>query len=427
MIRTVVDLNRGARLVALLAASLALGAVGCSDPYEETGPADEVQVGTLCTPQTPRCPEAVVLRRGSPVGANRLDFRLINEADSATIVVEAVSGATKSSTDAALDAARGDTGESPSRYVRRSYSLAAGETVDDRLVQDELLTRRAFQLRLLCDGCQARLEYALASEPLECRSDEDCSGSWLCSQPDGRCVQCLNDSDCAEDQSCESVTRRCTPQQPSGCSQANGPSLPTSALLLCLLGVGALLVRHRRAVSTLSLLVCLTVFALVEPASARAETPRASLSAGVGPRFLTGQLGEQTQRGIGVRVAQELRGSNFGAMFGMGANYFLTTQPAPPLSRELTLYTLSLGPRFYLPVGPIEMVAGLDYRHVGLVSNSLVRLTGPEINHNAAGGTLEARYQMGPFEVTVGGGFHRFFALEGSLVSMDVAVGLSTR
>jgi hypothetical protein len=175
----------------------------------------------------------------------------------------------------------------------------------------------------------------------------------------------------------------------------------------------------------LSLTPGLLLVLLVAPSTVDAAPPRAAVSLGAGSRFLTGDLGRYAQRGIGLSLSQELRSEYFGGRVELGASYFLTDQPTPPLTRELELYTVALGPQIYLPIGPVKIVVGLDYRHLGIVSNSLEAYTGPEINHSAAGGTVEVRYPMAPFEVMLRGGYHTIFGLDGSLISIDLAVGLS--
>ncbi|MFP4597223.1 MAG: hypothetical protein ACLFVJ_03165 [Persicimonas sp.] len=420
------------------------GASGCSDAYENSGPSDELIAGQLCVPSSEGCPSAATLRRASAIGANRLDFTLINEGGSAEIRVEAIEAADdrdEPADDADFgDGGSGDVGSGDvgpdaggdsagSVLVARTYSLAPGESISDRFMRTELFTRLSFGLRVYCDGCDARLEYALASEPLECRTDDDCSGGWLCSADDGRCIECRTNGDCADSQTCDLADGRCEPQRSSGCAHTDGSgsgapmSLPPALLLVGLFSL-ALAGKRRRVWATAAL--ALLASGVLDAPGARAAPPRAGINLGVGSRFLTGEMGEQSERGIGLSLSQELRGEYIGGRVELGANYFLTDQSAPPLSRELQLYTVGVGPQFYLPLGATKLVFGLDFRRVGLVSNSLVRITGPEVNHSGAGATVEARYRLAPFEVMVRGGFHSLFGLESSLISVDVAVGLAT-
>jgi hypothetical protein len=250
-------------------------------------------------------------------------------------------------------------------------------------------------------------------------------------------VECLDNSNCSETQTCDLASHTCTPPDTGGCSTAaaggSGPSLPLVALLL---GASFLLIHRLRArrrlragghfVAQIFVMPTIAATAFLSPTQARAATPRAGVQLGVGPRLITGKLAPQTRRGIGVSVAQEVRGRYIGGRVALGASYFITTQTAPPLSHELQLYSVAIGPQFYLPVGPLELALGADFRHVGIVSNSLVRLTGHEINYAAAGGTLQVRYQVAGFAIMLGGGYHPIFGLDSSLTSLNLAIGLAT-
>src|SRR5699024_8237840 len=116
-----------------------------------------------------------------------------------------------------------------------------------------------------------------------------------------------------------------------------------------------------------------------------------------------------------------VRGQYIGGRVALGASYYLTTQPSPPLSRELQLYSVSVGPHFYFPIGPVELALGADIRHIGLVSNSLIRLTGPDINYLAAGGSLQIRYPIAGFALILDGGYHRIFGMDSSLLSLNIS------
>ncbi|AWV89497.1 hypothetical protein [Bradymonas sediminis] len=417
---------------AVLLTLLMLGA--CSDAYEQSGPSDIVLEGQLCSPSTPDCPRLKFLKRPNELGANRLDFRLSNHGAPATITVIAALESQDGEPDAGLADAgltdAGDPGADPSDEpsgVTRSYQLARDESVSDRFVPEELLTVSTFALILDCDGCEATLDYVLATEPLECRIDNDCSSSWVCSRADGRCVECLADSDCSNTQTCDLGTQQCTPVDLGGCSSAptsTPPVLPVAILLLFALGFKLTRTGHDRP-GALFLLAAIATIGL-SPAPAQAASPTASVQLGVGPRLLTGKLGDATLRGIGLKVSQEVRSQYVGGQLTLGTSYFVTTQDGPPLSNELQLYSVAIGPQFYLPLGPVEFALGGDFRHIGVVTNSLVRLTGPDLNYLGAGATLQARYQIGGLAVMLDSGFHPIFGLESSLFSMHISVGLAT-
>lgn len=417
-------------LWATVLAALLVSAAGCADPYDASGPSDTVAYGALCAPATADCPSRVTLRRDGR-GANQLDFRIENTgAAAASVVVEVRTEAAE--LDAGADAdtdAGGQDGESV--LVEQTYAVGAGESVADRLTQDQLLTTPTVFLEMRCEGCQVRLEYALSAETIECRSDEECSGTWLCDSARGRCVECLSNGDCASGQTCDEVTRQCKPPSTTSCASA-APSPPASLWLWALVLTLAVVARRWRrrgaaSLAALALAVALggVLVGVLAPGEASAQGMRAKFSAGAGPRYLTGELGDLTKRGIGVTVEQELRSRWAGGVVQLSTSYYLTTQQPPPLSHEFQMYSVLLGPRGYLRLGPIELAAGPDVRRVGLVTNSLVRQTGPEINYLAVGGTLETRYLVEPFELLIRFGYHPIFGLDGGLVSIDVAAGLA--
>ena len=430
---------RAARFHAALMGLLCLFALGaCSDAYDQSGPADILLEGRLCSPARPDCPSTKTLQRSNELGANRVDFRLTNfggPADIAVIVLLTLD----SETDAGmLDGGLADTGipaedagdtDPGDRLpgVARRYQLAAGESINDRFVPEELLTGSTFELSIECDKCEATLDYILATEPLECRLDSHCSSTWVCSRSDGRCVECLTDANCSSTQTCDLTSRQCTPVDEGGCSSApTGVPSPFCGALLLLFALGWAR-KHKKFPRLGAILVAATLGGVLLGARpAVAASPNASVQLGVGPRLLTGKLGDVTLRGIGLKVAQEVRWRNFGGQLTLGTSYFVTTQDAPPLSHELQLYSVAIGPQFYLPVGPIEFAVGADFRHIGVVTNSLVRLTGPEINYLGAGGTLQVRYRFGGLAVMLDGGFHPIFGLDSSLFSMNLAIGLVT-
>lgn len=432
---------------------LSLGA--CSDAYEQSGPSDILLEGRLCTPAAPDCPQLQTVRRPNDLGANRVDFRLTNNGKAAEIAVIAVlrpdaqpdagffdaglldAGLPNTGVDAADSDDAGSSDDDLTGVVRR-YELAAGESVNDRFVPEEILTVSTFGLLLECDGCEATLDYILATEPLECRTDSECASTWVCNRTDGRCVECLADSDCSSTQTCDVDNQQCTPVDVDGCS-TQSPETPAPALVLFVIIFSAAwlvkrkhLARQPASVKRLgargSLLLIAAVIGSIALSArpAAAASPGASVQLGVGPRLLTGKLGDDTLRGIGLKVTQEVRGRYFGGQLTLGTSYFVTTQEGPPLSHELQLYSVAIGPQFYLPIGPVELALGGDFRHVGIVTNSLAKLSGPEINYLGAGATLQARYRIGGLSIMLDGGFHPVFGLDTSLFSMNLAVGLAT-
>lgn len=432
-------------------AFLAPALAACSDAFEQSGPSDIVLSGKLCVPAQNACPSSDLLQRGSQVGANQLDFRLQNSGAAAEFAVVATIEASQQHdagpqdanplaadlldaadiTQPAPDSPTDPGSREPIILVSRTYQLGAGESVSDRFVSRELLTYSTFQLTLDCAGCQGTLEYTLAADALECRSDDDCSGTWACSRSDGRCVECLKNADCSPSQSCDLGTQTCTPPDAAGCTTSAGgratPPDPAAWLVGFALALGLLALRRRAWRPHARILMIFSALLLATwAAQAHAAPPSAALQLGVGPRILTGKLGDDTQRGIGLSVAQEVRGRFVGGRVSLGTSYYLTTQDAPPLSRELQLYSVAIGPQFYLPVEPVEISLGADLRHVGIVTNSLARLTGPSLNFVSAGATLQVRHQFSSFIVMLDAGYHPIFELESALLSLNLSVGLAT-
>lgn len=419
----------------LIVALIIPAAIGCGDAFEETGPRDAIESGQICVPESETCRAATTLRRDGAVGVNRLDFELQNDGEPTEVTIDILrDGASavsppdagdtgRSDADSADAGGASDAGARPDERLVASHTfqLGEGEAVTDHIGRDELSTFDAFTVRLRCDGCSATMTYVLASEPLECRSDDDCGGGWLCDDERGQCIECTSNADCSEGQTCSTQIGRCEPEQ-SGCATSGSPPV-TPFVLLCVAAACLWFVRRRPRLA--GALVALVI--LFGPlATVRADTPRASIDIGAGSRFLTGEMGEHTDRGIGFHVSQELRGDHVGGRLELGAHYFLTHQPAPPLSRELQMYSAAAGPQFYLPVGPAELVAGADYRRVGLMSNALIRITGPENNHHAVGANAGVRYRLAPLEVAIRGGFQSLIGLDSSMVTIDLSVGLAS-
>lgn len=154
--------------------------------------------------------------------------------------------------------------------------------------------------------------------------------------------------------------------------------------------------------------------------------PKAAISAGGGVRYILGELGEDAQRGIGLNITQELRWRHVGAAVLLGTSFYQTSQDPPPFSRGLGTYTVGIGPRFYLGVGKSEFVLTGDIRRIGLLSNSLVRVTGLENDFTAAAVGLGYRYRFEKIEIKFDTTFAPFFTLPGSVLSFDLSIGFSS-
>jgi hypothetical protein len=308
--------------------------------------------------------------------------------------------------------------------ARRQYLLAAGQSAKARIVPNELGRQANVLLRVSCagEGCSAKMKYLVVVAPLECSEDGDCEGALLCDTLRGQCVECRGDSDCLQGQRCELA--RCTPPQVSGCQGGPPSSGGFGAAWLwavCVAGAWWARRRRRRAASVgMGAALCVAL-----SPQAEAQEVRASFGVGPGMYGLTGELGEQSNSGLGLALVQQLRGRYVGAGLELTAVYFTTNPTGVALSRELVLYSALVGPRAYLPTGPVEVVVGGGYERMGLASNSLVELTGVRGGYHGAAGWAGLRYVRSLALVEARGGYHWYAGLPGGMWSAVVMVGVS--
>lgn len=376
-------------------------------------PSDPIGFGTLCQPAVEDCPASVLLER-DVVGRNQVDWVVRNEGASA-VSFDVVAVVPQDAPDAGLDELTPE-----ALIAMREYAgLGAGEEVDDRFTPQDLGVRESFVLALRCTGCEVELDWVQSTVPRECYENDECVANWQCDQNLGRCVECLTNADCNEGQICDVQRGRCDPPDTTaGCSTTSSPTprLPGSLVVVLIALVGA----RRRRIAAAALVA---VSSLAVPASA--SPPRAAISVGTGPRLLTGPLGEDARRGIGFGIGQELRWRYVGAGIALGTSYFLTRQQGPPLSRQLQTYSVTIGPRAYLPIRWFEVTLGADYRRVGLVNNSLVRRTGTRLSFDAVGGSGGFRLRWEGLEVRLEGGFHTLLQNRSSMLSVDLSIGFT--
>ena len=398
---------------------VALLATGCIDATT-----DPVALGELCAPATTSCPAVASLERDA-VGRNQIDYTidLADDAREPTAieVLALVPSAAYDPTDPTVTIPEADV------VARQAHLLEPGGTVRSRLTAQRLGVRRELDLALRCDGCDARLLYVFANAPLECTEDGDCSGGWICDTVYGRCVECLSEEECAPAQVCDEELGRCDPPASSSCA-TGGPSSPrgaAGALLLAALLLGVAALQRRRRATVILALLLLASATMVAPASA--APPRGALSVGGGPRFLTGPIGRDTERGVGLSIGQELRWVYVGLGIELSTSFYLTTQSPPPFSNTLQTYAFTIGPRGYVPLGgDVELTFGPDYRRLGLAANSLVRQTGTETSFHAWGASGGLRYRWSAFELRLGGGYHPIVGLDGAILTVDAAVAITT-
>ncbi|MFB6373643.1 MAG: hypothetical protein ABEN55_11115 [Bradymonadaceae bacterium] len=386
--------------------------------------------GEICTPARDDCQARAKLSR-SNAGSNILDIAITNEGPPATILFDVDLRDPRDAAGAG-DASPTRTGDGP--FPVR-YQLDRGETTTDRFGPQEIFVRKQLRLRLGCracsdcsETCRANLEYSYMTEPLECDNDDNCRGDRLCNARTGKCVDCRSDGDCSDEQTCDRRTGRCLPAASGGCRHGSGLPLPLSILAAALLAVLAW--RRRRSKDGTPVLPAVAVLAVTlgaVPPPARARPPSSTFTAAAGPRYVTGPLGTDVKRGIGAELHQTLRWRYGGLDFWIETNYFVTTQEAPPLTRELQVFGFGVGPRAYLPIDSFELMAGAGYQRVGLGPNPLVEQTGPDANYHTLGGTVGVGYRFSSFVVRTDAQYFPIIGAEGSLLSINVSFGISTR
>lgn len=364
-------------------------------------PSDPVSFGQLCSPPSDECRNDAVIYRDS-VGRNQLDFTVSNIGDNTAFV--------------SLQAFR--PGESDVPIVTSELELSQGETAGQRWTPQELGVFSPLQIQLDCAGCEAQADFVLTSVPLECISDDDCGSGWFCdTNSPGRCVECRSDSECSLDQRCDIARGRCDPPDGEGTCQHVG-GIP---LVLTLMLIWPFL-RRRRPALVLSCALVLTL-----PGSSDAAAPVASLGIGVGPQIMTGELGDLTQMGWGLGVGQELRWRYAGMRTAVGATYFLTNQNAPPFSKGLQSYFFQIGPRAFIPVGPVEIPIGVDYSRLGLASNTLVQITGIESGYNGLNVTTGVRFRWSGLEVRGDLEWQPYLNFPGQFIGARLSIALVPR
>lgn len=404
---------------------------------------DPVALGEICAPATASCSALAAIERDA-VGRNQLDYTIDLTGDltgdrtgaspDQPVEVEVlvlVPSTAYDPTDPGAEIPDSDI------LARNSHTLAPGGTARSRLTPQQLGVRDELSLVVRCTNCEARLLYVFANAPLECGEDDDCSGGWVCDGVFGRCVECLSEEQCDPAQTCDEDRGRCDPPTDSSCASVGpsadlsaGPSAGLSTGLLAALFLLALVAgtpsRRRRWRDVVALsAVLMTLLWASTPASA--APPRGALSLSGGPRFLTGPIGRDAERGIGLAVGQELRWAYFGLGVELSTAFYLTTQQPPPFSNTLQTYAFTGGPRGYLPLGgDLEIVLGADYRRLGLAANSLVRQTGTETSFHAYGASGGLRYRWSAFELRVGGGYHPIVGLDGAILGLDASVAITT-
>lgn len=309
-----------------------------------------------------------------------------------------------------------------------------GEWRAGRFGEDELQTGIGVKLSLevICFddlNCvpptgSGEFEYTVLAKQYECRVDNDCASDQLCDTTLGRCVgrACGPQQDCPDDQTCDEDLCRCV-DTGLFCAVPPGQPMPWDAPLWVALGLLGLVAARRRAAAAaaataaaststlrrrprralLGALALAAALAASAPDDAHAQRrtfdrPTSSLYAGAGTRFLVGRLGQRAGTGLELYFGQSLQYRYLGMRATIGTSYFLTNQIPPPLSRGLQLFSVRLSPRLIFPLWQLRLFFDvLEYERVGIISNALVRETGPDLHFNAIGGAAGIHWEPQPY------------------------------
>ncbi len=316
----------------------------------------------------------------------------------------------------------------------RTRTINPGEIYVDRFSEDELSTGVTLIVEVQCltSICDGVLEFVPLLGQVECRDDLDCSSDQICNDRVGRCIA--------------------APVVEEGCTQRPSPApvSPTGFALTWLAGLAWTARRtyqsHKRAnhaqrprASSLSTTpqrrlffwcaIVATVLAL-SAAPDRAWAGRGTFdqatsqfTAGTGTKIWTGKLAELASPGIALEFTQALQWRWISYQITIDTAYFLTNQQIPPLSRGLQTYSLRTGPRFVAPLGSFRAYLDTEYERLGVISNSLVKTTGPQLNYHGVGGSVGFGW-VSSFLAEIRGGYTHIFGLDSGLVTVEVRFGI---
>lgn len=401
---------------------------GCGNPV------DPYAVGSLCLPATEACASAVSLER-TTAGRNSMELRFLNRGEEMTLELRVLTRE-----DVELVRSRPVDEEGRTVLFEGQYGVGGGEELYEFLTSRDLTVASALELELRCvqETCDVEVSYLVMAEAVECFDDSGCRRNEICEAGLGRCASCVNDDQCGVQQVCNLDTGECFPGA-TGCGASASPSpvQPPFLALIALIALALVLLTLRRRSGVrrgelLTLLLVLGVFAC-SPREAAAEQG-ASLVVGVGPRAMTGEVGEHTRIGWGLAVQQQLRWRALGAAFTL-STYFVPLRPeAGPAGSEIRGYGVSVGPRWVLGMEfsrgwlgaerPLELVLGVDYTRWSVAENRLARLTGLDLAYNGFGpnGALHLRWRG--LKVVAGVGYTEVLRWPGGNFSANLMVGL---
>lgn len=296
--------------------------------------------------------------------------------------------------------------ESPN-ISQRTISVGPGQQRIGRFGEEEGLIgiTMIVQVECLTPSCQGRLEFVILLGRLECRSSDDCDNDQVCEATTGRCVAASN----------------------AGC-QVSPQARPGPLWPLALLALAALLWWGRRHRSTwMALVACLLLWTALPSTSyanrAAFSQPTSQLTLSGGLKQWTGALADDAQTGLSLDITEALHYRYLGLQLSVGTAYYLTRQQGPPLSSGMQTYSLRLGPRLIVPWRQFQFLLDVEYERLGLISNSLVSITGPGLSYHAAGVGVSARWVPLPFLMDVRVGYTQVFGLDAGIMGVWLSLG----
>jgi len=343
---------------------------------------------------------------------------------------------------AATDATADDTGTTdgtptamkPPGFLRERIQLDRGARRVGRVDEALLGTGVGVQLSATClrTPCLATLTYNVVIAQRECRVAEDCTAANICDKEYGRCLprSCATDNDCSGGQSCDLDFGRCRDSSTLGCAVPPAeapPSLPLAPFLL-LAGLGLWAARRKELRRWLGAGAVALLVSAASPETASAQTsfdrPQAGIGLTTGVQWFTGEMSDVTSTGLALEYNQSLLYRNFGIEGAIGTVYFLTFQDPPPVGRGMQLYNLRLSPLFIYPWRNFRFRASLEYDRFGVISNALIAYTGTDLNFDALGGGLEARWNLSPVIAGVKLGYVQFLEFPSGLLTLGLEVSI---
>ncbi len=175
------------------------------------------------------------------------------------------------------------------------------------------------------------------------------------------------------------------------------------------------------------LLLTLGMVSIAATAQAQSR-PSVFFQPGFSTNRFTGDVGRFASASVGFGATQGIRFGLFGGYLSLSSDFHLTNQPPPPYARGLRTFTVAAGLRITPDIRPIQPIFSFEYANLGVVSNALIRYTGPRQSFNAVGVGAGARMRfLGPFHVEAHLQSRYFFDMNSPTFSIGgtIALGVS--